>query len=240
MVSITLCQAQQQTHEKQFVNPPSRVRADANLDPCVRKLTSAGPLAAYNVAVPPHGSTLVAPHEHDYLLVTLKKSDLTLSGTRGNVLQLHLGTGEMQVVNGGWAHRVENLDDTAALLVEIDVAGGIRPEHANCGLTASECSDARFGSTDEGTYNRSTLFETPTVKLTRISLGPGGVLQQHGHTGPEILVPLAPVHLANENGLKPAQLDMEVGDVHSFPPGASHQIKNVGAEPAQFLEFERK
>ena len=221
--------------------PASRVTTKSGLDHCYHKLSGTGQLTAYAVKVPAHGSTLVEPHPQDYLLVAIKKADLSLTGPYGNAFQLHLEEGGMQVVNGGWAHRVSNLGDTDAVLVEIDVQGGILPGHARCGLSAAECSDGRFGKTDQGTYSESTLFETPTVKLSRISLGPGGVLELHRHVGPEILLRLTPAHLASDDGgLNSPHFDLDVGDARSFPSGTAHQIRNAGTDPAQFLEFERK
>lgn len=236
-----LCDAQAQLPAKHLTKPASRVASIPASDPCYRKLSSTGPLVAYSVMVPSHGATLVEPHHQDYLLIALKKADLTLSGPYGNTFQLHLEGGGMQVINGGWAHRVSNLDDTGALLVEIDVAGGIKPGHAACGLAASECADGRFGKTDEGTYSQSTLFDTPTVRLSRISLGPGGVLEQHRHGGDDMLVPLGPAHLDNdEGGLSPSRLNLDPGEVYSLPAGTAHRIRNVASQPVQFLEFERK
>ena len=239
LLVVHLCEAQ--TSAKNLTEPPARVSAKEASDLSYRKLASVGPLVAFSVTVPPHGSTLIQAHPHDYLLVALKKADLSLSGPYGNTFQLHLGEGEMQVVNGGWAHRVSNLDDTVAVLVEVDVKGGIRPQDARCGLSGSECTDGRFGRTDEGTYSRSTLFETSTVRLTKIALGPGGVLEGHTHSGPEVLIPLSSTHFENDDGsITPSRLDVDVGDVHSFPAGTVHRLKNIGSELAQFLEFERK
>lgn len=241
VVLAHVCHGQAQSPAQHLTTPSPRVSTRRASDPSYRRLSSAGQLVAYSVTVPPHGSTLVRPHPNDYLLVALKKADLTISGPYGNAFELHLEDGGMQVVNGGWAHRVSNLDDAGAVLIEIDVQGGIRPDHATCGLAASECSDGRFGKTDEGTYSRSTLFETQTVRLTRVSLGPGGVLEQHSHSGPEVLVPLTPAHLADdEGGITPSTLDLDGGKVRSFPSGTAHRVKNIGSEPVQFLEFERK
>lgn len=232
-------QAHAQASVKHLTERTKRVSAKVVSDSCYRKLASTGEFVAYSITVPPHESTHVEPHPHDYLLIAPQKADLTLSGPYGNTFQLHLGDGEMQVVNGGWAHRVTNLDDTTALLVEIDVAGGIKPERATCGLSGSECTDGQFGKTDEGTYTRSTLFETPTVRLTKISLGPGSVLDKHRHGGAEVLVPLTPAHLENDDGsITPPTLDLNVGEVHSFVAGTAHRIKNLGSEAVQFLEFE--
>lgn len=236
-----ICHVQAQLPAKHLTKPATRVTPSHPADLCYRKLSSTGPLMAYSLKVPPRGATLVEPHHQDYLLIALKKADLTLSGPYGNTFQLHLEGGGMQVINGGWAHRVSNLDDTGALLVEIDVAGGIKPGHAACGLAASECTDGRFGRTDEGTYSQSTLFDTPTVRLSRISLGPGGVLEQHRHSGDDMLVPLGPAHLDNDEGsLSPSRLNLDPGEVYSLPAGTVHRIRNVASQPVQFLEFERK
>lgn len=241
VIIVCFFQAHAQTSAKHLAKPASRVSAKVVPDTCYRKLASTGEFVAYRVTVPPHAATLVNTHPHDYLLIALKKADLILSGPYGNAFQLHLDDSEMQVVNGGWAHRVSNQDDTDAVLVEIDVEGGIKPERASCGLAASECTDGQFGKTDEGTYSRSTLFETTTVRLSKISLGPGGVLEQHSHSGSEVLVALTAAHLENDDGsLTPPRLDVDMGDVHSFPAGTAHRIKNLGSQPVKFLEFERR
>lgn len=241
IVLVHVCQAQSQAPAKHLTKPPSRMDGAGASDRCYRNLTNSGPLVAYSVTVPPHGSTLVHPHPQDYLLLALKKADLKLSGTYGNAFELHLADGGIQVVNGGWAHRVSNLDDSGALFIEIDVQGGIRPERASCGLAASDCTDMTFGKTDEGTYTRSTLFETPTVKLTRVSLGPGGVLEQHTHAGSDVLVSLTSAHLADDDGgVTPRVLDLDAGEVRSFPAHTAHRITNAGSKQVQFLEFERK
>ena len=238
---VVFCQAQAQVPAKHLSTPAPRVSTKGVSDPCYRKLSSTGRLTAYSVTVPPHGTTLLRAHADDYLLVALKKADLTLSGPYGNSFQFHLDDVGMQVVNGGWAHRVANLDGSDTVLVEIDVQGGIRSSRALCGLSSPECADTTFGKTDQGTYSRSTLFETPTVRLTRVSLGPGGVLEQHSHSGTDVLVPLTSAHLADDQGgITPLRLDVEVGDVRSFPAHTSHRMKNVGSEAVQFLEFERK
>jgi hypothetical protein len=75
-------------------------------------------------------------------------------------------------MKGGWSHRLTNVGDTAAKLLQVEVRTEIRPEHALCGLAARPCNDGQFGKTQAGTYATSTLFETPKVKLTKIELGP--------------------------------------------------------------------
>lgn len=111
------------------------------------------------------------------------------TGASGNSYPVQLGAEEVQIIKGGWSHRLTNLSDTTAKLVEIDVLSGIAPERALCGLGANSCSDRRFGKTTEGSYTQSTLFETPRVKLTRVELGPGGVLEGTNIQDQQCLLP---------------------------------------------------
>jgi len=140
----------------------------------------------------------------------------------------------MQAMKGAWPHRLTNLANATARLVEIDVQNNIAPERALSGLAASPCTDGRFGKTEEGTYTKSTLFETPKVKLTKVELGPGGILERHGHSG---LIALTLIHLTDGTG---NAIGRDLGETQAYPAGTSHQIQNVGSEAARFLELELK
>jgi hypothetical protein len=204
---------------------------------CYRKLSTADKFTAYNVTIPPHGSTELNRHDYDYLLISLSHVELDAIGAAGNSYPVRLEQEEMQVMKGGWSHRLKNLTENAARLIEIDVQPSIAPEHARCGLAATPCTDGQFGKNDEGTYATSTLFETPKMKLTRVELGSGGIFDRHLHAGSSVLIPLTRVHLS-DNGL--AEIDKDVGDVQVYATRMTHQLKNVGLEAARFLELEVK
>jgi quercetin dioxygenase-like cupin family protein len=234
-LSALLAQAQSMppnAHSKALINVPQ-----TRLDPCIRRLSSTNKLSAYSVIIPAHGTTLVTPHQNDYLVIALSPIKLAATGASGNSYQVELDEDGVQVIKGGWSHRLTNLSDTTAKLVEIDVLNGIAPERALCGLGASSCSDGRFGKTTEGTYTTSTLFETPRVKLTRVELGPGGVLERHNHSGSAVLVALAAIHLSDETG---GNIERAAGETQAYPTHTSHQIQNIGLEEARFFELEVK
>lgn len=207
------------------------------VDPCVRRLSSTDKLSAYSVIIPAHGTTLLTQHQNDYLVIALSPIKLAATGASGNSYPVELEEGGVQVIKGGWSHRLTNLSDTAANRVEIEVLNGITPERTLCGLGASSCSDGRFGKTTEGTYTTNTLFETPRVKLTRVELGPGGVLERHNHSGSAVLVALAAIHLSDEAG---GNIERTAGETQAYPTHTSHQIQNIGTEEARFLELEVK
>jgi hypothetical protein len=185
------------------------------------------------VIIPAHGTTLLTSHSNDYLVIALSSINLEATGASGISYPVQLGAEELQIIKGGWSHRLTNLSDTTAKLIEIDVLSGIAPERALCGLGASSRSDGRFGKTTEGTYTQSTLFETPRVKLTRVELRPGGVLERHNHSGSAVLVALTPIHLSDGT-------EGTAGQTQAYPTHTSHQIRNIGVEEARFLEFEVK
>ena len=204
---------------------------------CYRKLTSTDRLTAYNITIPPHGSTAVKQHPYDYLLVSLTQVELQATGGSGTSYPVRLEQEEMQVMKGGWAHRLTNDSDNPARLIEIDVQPNIAPERASCGLAASPCTDGQFGKTKEGSYATSTLFETPKVRLMKIELGTRGVFERHAHTGSEMLIPLTRVHLIDGSQ---SDIEKDVGEVQAYPTRTTHELKNIGSETARFLELEAK
>ena len=140
-------------------------------DACFHKLITTAQVRAFQVEIAPHQSTELNHHAHDYLIIALGNNDIAASGP-GNEFQLGIQSGEMQVLQGGWPHRIVNKGDAPAHFLELEVMKDIAPEHAVCGLGASACTDGKFGKTDEGSYTRSTLFDTEKAKLSRIELAP--------------------------------------------------------------------
>lgn len=206
------------------------------VDPCVRPLSSTDKLSAYSVIIPAHGTTLLTRHLHDYVVIALSSIKLEAAGG-SHSYPVQLEADGVQVIKGGWTHRLTNLSDTTAKLVEIDVLNGISPERALCGLGASSCTDGRFGKTTGGTYSKSTLFETPKVKLTRVELGPGGVLEGDGHSGSELLIALAQVRLSDGTA---STVEIVPGETLAYPAHTNHEIQNMSTEEARFLELEVK
>ena len=223
---------QSPVHSKSMVNSsPIRV------DPCYRTLGSTNKVTAYGVIIPPHGTTLVTPHPDDYLVIALSSLQLEAIGSAGISYPVRLADEEMQVMKGGWSHRLNNVASDPAILLEIDVQNGIAPERALCGLAASPCTDGRFGKTIEGTYTMSTLFDTPKIKLWKIELGPGGVLERQSHSVAGLLIALTPIHLADGMG---NSIVGNRGDTRAYTVGTNHQLQNIGSEEARFLELDPK
>ena len=147
-------------------------------DHCFRSVLENDRVRVFKVEVRGLQSTSVNYHRHDYLVVSLGKSNFEIAGS-GIRYPMQMDDGEMQVIKGGASHRITNLSDSPLQLVEMEVMHEIHPERPVCGLGGRACSDGIFGRNEDGSYSQSTLFETDTIKLARVQLGPGGLLPEH-------------------------------------------------------------
>lgn len=81
------------------------------------------------LAIAPDASASVPAGTRDYLLVSLGTSSLNATGV-GNSFSLNLGDGEMQVIQGGWPHKLVNKGLEPSRLLAIEVPRNIAPQHA--------------------------------------------------------------------------------------------------------------
>jgi hypothetical protein len=161
-------------------HPPSRSSVAASMDVkrdrCFRAVLENDRIRVFKVDVPGLQSTSLDYHYHDYVLVSLGKSNIEVAGN-GIRYPMQMEDGEMQVLKGGASHRITNLSGSPLHLVEMEVMGEVHPERPICGLGGHACTEGIFGRNEAGSYNQSTLFETDTVKLARVQLGAGGLLR---------------------------------------------------------------
>lgn len=210
-------------------------------DCCFRKLLSNDRLLVLRLQIAPHQSTAVDRRSHDYLILPLDYAQMQTVGPSGNSFDFEMRVGQMQVIKGGWLHKTINTAETALDVLEFEINGGIKPEQAVCGLSGKDCADGAFGKDSGGTYESATLFETPTVKLRKIDLGPGGTLPEHHHRGGELLIAGSSADLFNDMGAGGASaVHLNAGEVQWFGPGMEHAVRNTSKDTAKFYELEVK
>jgi quercetin dioxygenase-like cupin family protein len=219
---------------------PSAGFIDVTEDCCFHKLFSNERVRVLHLEMAPHQSTSIDRHPHDYVILSLGSNQLQASGAAGNDFRLDLQDGEVQIMKGGWPHKVANLGNAALDVLELEVARNILPERALCGLGGKECADGRFGKTNAGTFSYGTLFETPTVKLRRIELGPGGSLSEHTHSGGELIIALTKMEVINQSAQQNSTIAVAAGGVSWVGSAFAHSLTNSGKDTARFLEFELK
>lgn len=224
------------------VPPTNRVSAmpvEMEADPDFHSELNNKNAKIFDVEIPAHESTGLDIHEHDYVVLSLGKSSFEVAGD-SNSFPMEIGPGEMQVLKGGWPHRLVNKTDAPLHLVEMEVERGIDPEHPRCGLAAAECTDGEFGE-DDGGFTTSTLFETRTIKLNRLDLDAGATLPKHSHVDSHVLIALADMKLSDQETDKDAKtLQLNAGEVVWYEGATEHKLTNLGKENAPIITVEFK
>jgi len=75
----------------------------------------------YYVEAPPHESTLLHQHDHDYIYVSLGPSDVINAILNKPEIHLQLKDGETHFTRGGFAHVARNLADTPFRNITIEL-----------------------------------------------------------------------------------------------------------------------
>ncbi len=184
--------------------------------------------------IPAGASETVSAAVHDYLLVSLDSNSLRVTGYQTD-FQLDFASGDVQVLQGGWPHKLQNQSAHVAELLQVEVAGNLFPKSAVCGLVAANCGEIRFGKSAEGEYKQATLFETDTAKLFRDQLDAQVTMHQHDDGRPHLLIALSAFEGHADDGnftLQPRETYWHLGSIH--------EIGNDGSAPARFLILELK
>jgi hypothetical protein len=192
-----------------------------NADVVVRKLD-----------IPAGESVSIGAATQDYVLVSFGLSTLAVSGYQTN-FDLNTADEEVQVMQGGWPHKLENHSNTAAHLLLVEVARNLFPKSAICGLGAKNCHETKYGQAAEGEYRQTTLFETPTAKFFRVNLGAHVLMHQHNDGLPHLLIALSHVegHADDDN------FSLHRSETH-FHLGSMEELGNDGIAEARLLILE--
>jgi hypothetical protein len=194
----------------------------------------------FKVEIPASQSSALDQHRHDYIVVSLGKNEFEIVGG-GMTFPMQMDGGEMQVLKGGAPHRITNRSGQPLRLLELEVLREVHPEQPVCGLGGRRCTDGRFGHSDSGTYTQSTLFETDTVKLARVELGPESLLPEHRHDRCHVMLALADVSLRDETGTdQEREFHLKTGQAEWYSRALVHSLKNLDKQDVQFITVEFK
>ncbi|HXY26216.1 MAG TPA: hypothetical protein VEI73_16310 [Candidatus Acidoferrum sp.] len=132
---------------------------------------------AYYVEVPPHESTQLHQHDHDYLFVTLGDSDVINAVRDKPEVHLVLKDGEVHFMRGGFAHVARNLADTPFRNVTIELLHSIGQLTNLCAQVAAVassggCDKALATSSGGHGFTVEGQMETPETRLDLVRLDP--------------------------------------------------------------------
>ena len=114
---------------------------DLKLDRCFHQVLANDRVRVFSVEILPHQSTELNSHNHDYVILSLGKSNFQISGA-GSTYPMQLDDGEMQVLKGRWPHQIANLSETPLRLLELEVLQEVHPDHPICGLASAPMGDS--------------------------------------------------------------------------------------------------
>jgi mannose-6-phosphate isomerase-like protein (cupin superfamily) len=240
LIISTVCLAQTKHLAPHATVPRQTAPPEALDDCCFRKLFANEHVRVLRLQIAPHQSTSINRRAHDYLILPLEYAYMETAGQQGNTFEFEMRLGQMQVIKGGWPHRTTNKANTPLDVLEFEITRGIKPDSAICGLSGKDCADGAFGKDENGTYEVATIFETPTVRLKKVELGPGGSLAGHHHVGGDLLIASTSFDLLNDTGGATSTIHLDSGQVQWLAPGAEHTLRNQSKETAKFFELEVK
>ncbi len=184
----------------------------------------------FKVEAPPHASTLVHWHRHDYMYVTLGDSYIENDVKDKPPVTLRFKDGEAHYSPAPFAHAAKNLADTPFRNVTIEF------------LKSDDSKwdpDRGLSVLHGGTID--ILFVKDGARVSDVDLQPDGIIPEHTHTGPHLLVAVTDLDLEAKPAGKPAtHLQLKAGDIKWIEGGITHTVTNVGKQEAKMITVEFK
>jgi oxalate decarboxylase/phosphoglucose isomerase-like protein (cupin superfamily) len=191
----------------------------------------------FNVDVPPHNDTLMHWHRHDYVYVMLGASHVSNDVKGKSPVEAKFADGDTRFSPATFAHIAKNLSDQPFRNVTIEYLQDEslrKNEKANTAkLDATRGLDILHGGTAE------ILFVNDAVRATEFELQPGGMVPQHHHQDPHLLIAVTDLEIRSDvQGMGPMPGHFKSGDSKWLPGNYSHTITNTGNKPAKFITLE--
>jgi quercetin dioxygenase-like cupin family protein len=182
----------------------------------------------FKVEVPPHASTLVHWHRHDYMFVTLGAAQVENDVKGKPPATLKLQDGETHFSAAPFAHAAKNLADTPFRNVTIEL------------LKTDDSTwdpDRGLSVLHGGTID--ILFVKDGARASEVDLQPGGVIPEHTHKGPHLVVAVTDLDLESHvAGKSPTHLLLKSGDIKWVEGGITHTVTNAGKQQAKMITLE--
>lgn len=215
-----------------FSRPNSAVRG--SLDPALRLAIDNSQVRVFRLDLATNGSAEVSRDIRDYVLLSLT-GGLREVGPSGRSYSLDMQPGEPAVLKGGWSHTLRSHSGQPSSWVLLELRSSLAPEKAVCGLAAAHCTQFRFGKTDQGEYDESLLFETTSVRLSRLELGGGANLTTHRDRMDHVVVPLANSKVQVNGGEIVSKAGEPIWSRGGFP-----EFRNTSGQSSRFVILEIK
>jgi quercetin dioxygenase-like cupin family protein len=185
-------------------------------------------LRVFKVEVPPHASTLMHWHRHDYMFVTLGASNVENDVKDKPPVTIKLQDGETHYSPGPFAHSAKNLAETPFRNVTIEF---LKNDDSKWD------PDRGLSVLHGGTID--ILFVKDGARISEVDLQPGGIVPEHTHKGPHLVVAVTDLDLEGTAPGKPtAHLQLKSGEIKWVEGGITHTVTNAGKQEAKLITVE--
>lgn len=196
----------------------------------------------YQVEVPPHESTLLHQHDHDYVYITIGDAQVTSAIPGKPEAHLKLADGEARFSRGGFAHVARNDGDAPFRNVTIEL---LRPQGELRNLClqviANEpaaCPRAQEPPAGAATHTDWPEFETDETRVILTRLMPEQKVSLNDVHWEELIVALDQAVIAFAVGKGPERL-LHPGDcVWLGRGGVKRVFKNNGDKQTRFITLQ--
>jgi quercetin dioxygenase-like cupin family protein len=194
-------------------------------------------IRVFDVQIPARADTLMHRHRHDYAFVTIGTTDIATQPKDHPPVQVHLQDGEARFASAPIVHVVRNLSDHTFRNIDVEY---LQDEKLRAAVKSGKVhwNEARgLDILDHGT--KEIVSVDDGVRITLIELQPGGMVPQHHHDGPYLLVALSDVELQNDvKGKGAATLSLKQGETKWFPGSETHSVMNMSKHDVKFVALE--
>ena len=188
----------------------------------------------FKVEVPPHATTLLHRHRHDYIFVTLGASEVSNEVEGKPPVTLKLQDGEVRAVDAGFAHVARNLSASPFDNITIEL---LQDEKSHATPPAKWDDKRSLQVLHGGT--QEILFVKDGARVSETELQIAGSLPRHHHAHPHLAIALTDLLLRNDvPGQSASNIEMKAGDIKWIDAGTTHALTNVGRAEAKFVTLE--
>ncbi len=216
-----------------FLAAQTTTEVEITAEPSHRLAVENEYIRAFKVEVPPHASTLMHRHRHDYVYVTIGDAHVSNEVEGKPPADVKLADGDTRFAAGNFAHIARNLSDQPFRNVTIELMQDEKLRQA-----PSHWPEESGEKTFAGGSSKI-LFVKDGVRVSEVNLAPGAIVPSHHHDGPHLFVAVSDLDLRSDvDGIGPMPGQFKAGDIKWLPGGYTHTLTNVGKNPARFVTVE--
>jgi len=208
-------------------------------EPHHRKLLDNAKTRVFVVELQPGESSEFHRHEIDFVAVALSR--VIAENETEKTVRVELSPGEIQVVKTPLTHRITNRAEAPYRVLHVEVKEGFHPAAIVCGMGKKLCPSEVGDLTDpraQFTINR--VFETDTMRVTEMTVGPGATTPTHQNAHQTLRVPMTEANLEISRDEEVSKVLLKPGEVAWVEPGVTGKIANSGQAEARWYEIEFK